>query len=96
MSRTSPASHVPNSLGNRFVKADSFAGLVRGDKVKVLFEPDSILYKFRHVKYEFVSHVTNIENGSQWVDLWGGLPKHEAWMSARPNKIVKVGSRRKS
>lgn len=96
LARTSPTSRVPGSTGSRLVKADTFAGLVRGDRVKALFEPDSILYKFRNVRYEFVSHVTNIENGSQWIDLWGGLPKHESWMSVRPNMVVKVDTRRKT
>lgn len=96
MTRTSPTSKVQNTSGSHLIKSDTFAGLVRGDKVKALFEPDSIMYKFRDVKYEFVSHVTNIENGAQWVDLWGGLIKHEAWVSVRPNKIIKVDTRRKT
>lgn len=73
------------------VSADTFAGLKKGDKVKVINpDGDSYLEQLLGLRFEFLWHTTNVANGKQWVTLWGGPTRHEAFVSVRPQFIVRV------
>lgn len=72
---------------SNLIKSDTFGDIRTGDRVKVL-DPEN---KHAGMIFEFVCFTTNIANGRQWVDLWGGLRRHEAWHAVAPDMIVKSG-----
>lgn len=66
------------------VKSDTYQGMEHGDTVFVEQDPDD---QHHLVKWIFMHHVTNVENGRAWIDLWGGPVRHEGVVSVRPNRV---------
>ena len=87
-----PALGNPTFSVHNLVKTDEWNGFRRGDKVIVVGTGD----KFAGMEFEFISYVTNTATGVTWVDLWGGMRRHEMQRSVRAEHIMKkVDKRRK-
>jgi len=41
-------------------------------------------------RFRFVKHVANVDQGVEWVDVWGGPKSSPALRSFRPDRIVRV------
>lgn len=78
----------PGAAGERLVRSPSWAGLRRGDPVSVSGT------RLRSATWEFLAHVRNTENGSEWVEVVGGRPGDRSVRSFRPEQVFPVRTRR--
>lgn len=77
------------------IKTYEFGPFKAGDKVKLRGEYISKNEKWRlNVFWEILSFTTNIQNGAQWVDLWGSGRKWSYGISVQP-EALKVDSVRR-
>ena len=67
------------------IRTDTYRDLAKGDPVRVQGERG---------KFKFVCHCANLDTGSEWLDVFGGLPHCETMRAFGIERVTKIRSQR--
>lgn len=66
------------------LRNETYEGLTKGDHVEVVGEIGS---------WSFLYHCTNTDTGSEWLDVYGGVPGTETVRAFHADRVKAVGPR---